>query len=68
MDLEICYTLFFTVIKIYLPTAITVRFNQTAYNVDENVGPVQPLLVFSNPSSTDIIVQVRETEITATGE
>ncbi|XP_065884189.1 uncharacterized protein [Dysidea avara] len=45
---------------------ITVRFNQTTYSVDEDDGPAQPVLVLSNPSSTDITVQVRDTENTAT--
>jgi len=46
----------------------TVMFEQTAYSVDEDDGPAQPVLVLSNPSSTDTIVEVRDTEITATSE
>ena len=38
------------------------------YYVNENDGPAQPVLVLSNPSSTDITVQVRSNNITATGE
>ena len=38
------------------------------YYVNENDGPAQPVLVLSNPSSTDITVQVRSNDITATGE
>jgi len=45
-----------------------VKFIQSAYRVGENAGPAQPVLVLSNPSSTDITVQVRDTENTATGE
>ena len=37
------------------------------YSVNENEGPVQPVLVLSNPSSTDITVQVTDREGTATG-
>ena len=48
--------------------AITVSFSQTTYNVDEDGGPAQPVLVLSNPSSTDITVQVRDTQNTATSE
>jgi len=48
--------------------AIAVTFSQSEYSVDEDGGPVQPVLVLSNPSSTDITVQVRDTEITATSE
>ena len=50
------------------PVAITVSFSQTTYSVDEDDGPAQPVLVLSNPSSTDITVQVRDTENTATSE
>ena len=43
-------------------------FNQSMYSVNEDAGPVQPVLVISNPSSTDIIVQVTSTDGFATGE
>ena len=43
-------------------------FNQTTYSVDEDDGPAKPVLVLSNPSSTDITVQVRDTQNTATSE
>ena len=43
-------------------------FNQTAYSINENAGPAQPALVLSNPSSTDITVQVFNTDGSATGE
>ena len=48
--------------------ACTVRFEQTTYSVDEDDGPAQPLLVFSNPSSTNITVKVFNTDESATGE
>ena len=47
---------------------ITVTFTQTTYNVDEDDGPAQPVLVLSNPSSTDITVQVRDNANAATGK
>ena len=47
---------------------ITVNFNQSLYNVGESNSPVQPVLVLTNPSSTDITVQIRNNDITATGE
>ena len=53
---------------IFLTIDITVSFNQSTYSVDEDDGPVQPVLVLSNPSSTDITVQVRSNDITATSE
>ena len=48
--------------------AITVNFEQSMYSVNENAGPAQPVLVLSNPSSTDITVQVFNTDGSATGE
>ena len=44
----------------YVPTAITVSFNQSSYIVNEDEGPAQPVLVLSNPSSTDIIVVITD--------
>jgi len=49
-------------------TASTISFNQSTYSVDEDDGAAQPVLVLSNPSSTDITVQVRSKDKTATGE
>ena len=43
-------------------------FEQTAYRVDEDDGPAQPVLVLSNPSSTNITVEVFNTDGSATGE
>ena len=44
------------------------RFERPTYSVDEDDGPAQPALILSNPSSTDITVQVFNTDGTATGE
>ena len=41
---------------------------QLAYNVNEDAGPAQPVLVLNNPSSTDITIQVTTTDGSATGE
>ena len=38
------------------------------YSVDEDDGPAQPVLVLSNPSSTDITVQVFDISVTAAGK
>ena len=54
--------------NLFLHAAITISFNQSTYSVDEDDGPAQPVLVLSNPSSTDITVQVGSNDITATGE
>ena len=43
-------------------------FEESAYSVDENDGPAQPVLVLSNPSSMTITVQVTNTDGSATGE
>ncbi|XP_065885723.1 hemicentin-1-like isoform X3 [Dysidea avara] len=48
-------------------SAVTVSFEQSTYNVDEDDGPAQPVLVLSNPSSTNIIVQVFNIDGSATG-
>ena len=38
------------------------------YNVDEDSGPVQPVLVLSNPSSTSVTVEVLSTDGSAAGK
>ena len=43
-------------------------FSQTMYSVDEEAGPAQPVLVLSNPSASDIMLQVSEEQGTATSE
>ena len=48
--------------------AVSVSFNQTSYRIVENVNVVQPVLVLSNPSSTDVTVTVSNTGGSATGE
>ena len=52
----------------FLATAIMLFFNKTRYSVNETRGYVQAVLVLSNPSSTDITVQVTDNKDTATGE
>ena len=44
---------------------IILRFNQATYGINENDGPFQPVLVLSNPSSTDITIQVVDSEVSA---
>ena len=43
-------------------------FNQSTYIFNEDDGPAQPVLVLSNPSSTDIVVEVLSDDNTAIGE
>ena len=47
--------------------AATISFDQSAYSIAEDGGPVQPVLVLSNPSSVDITIRVIDTATTATG-
>ena len=47
--------------------AITITFSQSTYTTDEDSGEVQVELVFSNPSMTDITVQVNTIDITTNG-
>ena len=49
-------------------TAITIRFNQSSYSVNEDSGVIQPVLVFNRQSSTNITVYVRDSSNTAIGE
>ena len=48
--------------------AATISFSQSMYSVGENEGPVQPVLVLSYPSSTDVTVRVADEMNTATGD
>ena len=43
------------------------NFSHSAYSINEDSGPLQPVLVLSNPSSTNITVEVFNTNITALG-
>ena len=44
-----------------------VKFEPPTYNVNEDAGPAQPVLVLSNPSTTNITVEVFSTNGSATG-
>ena len=50
------------------PIAVTCMFGESIYSVDEDDGPAQPTIVCSNPSSTDIIIEVTSTDGSATGK
>ena len=43
-------------------------FSETMYSVNEDGGPAEIRLALSNPSSTDITIQVFSTDGSATGE
>ena len=55
-----------TYVYIYYFADIILRFNQTMYRMNENDGSFQPVLVLSNPSLTDITIQVTDSEVSAT--
>ena len=52
----------------YSSVVCTVNFSQSTYSVDEDGGPARPVLVLNGMSSTDITVDVIDTEITATSK
>ena len=43
-------------------------FSQSMYSVNENAGSAQPVLVLCIPSSSDITIEVFDTNGSATGE
>ena len=53
---------------IYSIVVPSVKFIKTKYKVNEDDGPAQPVLVLSNPSSTDITISVFSTNRSATGK
>lgn len=42
-----------------------VRFNQSLYRINEDGGLIRPTLVLSNPSASDITVEVFGIDVTA---
>jgi len=57
------YIFYVKYVRVYIVTyfycvAITIMFDQKTYSVDENARLVQPRLVLTNPSSTDISVEI----------
>jgi len=44
-----------------------VNFDQPTYQINQNDGPVQPVLVLSIPSSIHITIKVLNIDRTATG-
>ena len=60
LSVTICFSWIYSV-------AATVSFNQSAYSIIEGGEPVHPVLVLSNPSSTNITVRITDSSTTATG-
>ena len=52
---------------IFLHIAITTKFNNATYTVNEDAGIIQPQLILSNPSSFVETVQMITTDVTAYG-
>ena len=46
----------------------TIMFNQSTYNVDENAGPVRPVVFISDPLLNDVTVYIYDSNVSATGE
>ena len=53
---------------IYCSIVTTVNFDQSTYIVDEDNGPVQPVLVLSNPSANLLNIEINTTDGSAIGE
>ena len=47
---------------------MSIQINQSTYYINESVGLVQPVLVLNASLATDLTVQVRTTDNTATGK
>ena len=60
--------MYLSINKCLCPLDSTVRFNQSTYSISEGDGLLQPVLILSNPSSTDITVQIRTNDNTTTGK
>ena len=48
--------------------APSVNFSQSTYGIDEDKGPLQLMLILSNPSTTNITIRVFSNDGSATGE
>ena len=49
----------------YFLAAITISFDRLIYFVNENNGTVELIVVLSNPSTTDIAVEIISSDVTA---
>ena len=56
------------IIVTYVHVVTTVKFSQSVYNVNEDSGLVQLMLVLSNPVSFGFTVEVFNTNVTAIGK
>ena len=61
------YTVIWYITIIMLSVVATVDFEQSTYSVHELYGSVQPVIVFSNPLSSDVTIQVSGEYISVVG-
>ena len=54
---------------VFTTVDISIKFKELSYSINERNRnrPVQPVLVLSNPSSTDVTVNIQSNDVTATG-
>ena len=52
----------------FVPLATLVMFNRSMYSVNEDAGPVQPVLVMSRSLPSETVVEVYNMNGTAFGE
>ena len=60
--------LLYKILVTFYILALTVNFSHDTYFVNENNMSVQAMLILSNPSSRDIVVQVDTIDNNATGK
>ena len=63
----IIVTVYLKAVNAYL-IAVTVNFDQPNYTVNETDETLRLIVFLSNPSSTNIPVQVSSTDVSATGK
>ena len=57
----------FTKVLWCFSVAVVVSFDSSTYSIDEDNGPVQPVLILSGPSRIIVTVEVVNADLTATG-
>ena len=55
-------------VSLCISVATTLNFDKSTYSVDEYDGAIHPVLILSNPVSTDVTVKVLSTDGSADGE
>lgn len=68
IDLYYAHILIYVLMILFNPIVGVILFKRPVYRIKEGAGQVQPELILSNPSSTNITVEIDITDITATGK